>query len=237
MSSESQFFLSHLGQTSPFPFLIEVERAEGAYIYDKNGKAYLDMIAGVAVNNIGHRHPKVVAALEAQLKKHLHVMVYGEFIQDELQKAYLESYHEYGQNIFDRYISLADNWVDNKDYRDPDTGEMFDRETLNAELEKIEKAAGIANPKDFRHETVNYVLRYRGNHHKNPDWTSYEKLRTVIEKRMFSNTEELLPVISFGKKATAEEDTKHHDFVKRMMDKGYTQKQVRIAVLNGRIRE
>lgn len=85
MSSESQFFLSHLGQTSPFPFLIEVERAEGAYIYDKNGKAYLDMIAGVAVNNIGHRHPKVVAALEAQLKKHLHVMVYGEFIQDAQQ--------------------------------------------------------------------------------------------------------------------------------------------------------
>ena len=107
---------------------------------------------------------------------------------------------------------------------------MYDRDTLNAELEKIEKAAGIANPKDFRHETVNYVLRYRGNHHKNPDWTSYEKLRNVIEKRMFSNTEELLPVISFGKKSTVEEDTKHHDFVKRMMEKGYTQKQVRVAV-------
>ena len=77
MTNESQFFLDHLGQTSPFPFLIEVERAEGAYIYDKNGKAYLDMIAGVAVNNIGHRHPKIVAALSAQLEKHLHVMVYG----------------------------------------------------------------------------------------------------------------------------------------------------------------
>ena len=85
MSTESQFFLAHLGQTSPFPFLIEVERTEGAYIYDKQGKAYLDMIAGVAVNNIGHRHPKVVAALEAQLQKHLHVMVYGEFIQDAQQ--------------------------------------------------------------------------------------------------------------------------------------------------------
>jgi 4-aminobutyrate aminotransferase-like enzyme len=85
MTNESQFFLDHLGQTSPFPFLIEVERAEGAYIYDKNGKAYLDMIAGVAVNNIGHRHPKVVAALAAQLEKHLHVMVYGEFVQDAQQ--------------------------------------------------------------------------------------------------------------------------------------------------------
>ena len=85
MTNESQFFLNHLGQTSPFPFLIEVDRAEGAFIYDKNGKAYLDMIAGVAVNNIGHRHPKVVAALSAQLEKHLHVMVYGEFIQDAQQ--------------------------------------------------------------------------------------------------------------------------------------------------------
>lgn len=85
MTNQSRFFLDHLGQTSPFPFLIEVDRAEGAYIYDKNGKAYLDMIAGVAVNNIGHRHPKVVAALRAQLEKHLHVMVYGEFIQDAQQ--------------------------------------------------------------------------------------------------------------------------------------------------------
>jgi acetylornithine/succinyldiaminopimelate/putrescine aminotransferase len=85
MTIESQFFLDHLGQTSPFPFLIEVDRAEGAYIFDKQGKPYLDMIAGVAVNNIGHRHPKVVAALKAQLDKHLHVMVYGEFIQDSQQ--------------------------------------------------------------------------------------------------------------------------------------------------------
>lgn len=85
MSEASDFFRAHLGQTSPFPFLIEVERAEGPFIYDKNGKAYLDMIAGVAVNNIGHRHPKVVAALQAQLEKHLHVMVYGEFIQDAQQ--------------------------------------------------------------------------------------------------------------------------------------------------------
>ena len=85
MTNERQFFIDHLGQTNPFPFLIEVDRAEGAYIYAKNGKSYLDMIAGVAVNNIGHRHPKVLAALTAQLQKHLHVMVYGEFIQDAQQ--------------------------------------------------------------------------------------------------------------------------------------------------------
>lgn len=75
-------FLQHLGQTSPFPFLIDVDRAEGIYIYDKNGKSYMDMIAGVAVNNIGHNHPKVVQAIKDQLDRHMHVMVYGEFIQD-----------------------------------------------------------------------------------------------------------------------------------------------------------
>jgi acetylornithine/N-succinyldiaminopimelate aminotransferase len=83
--SERDFFLSHLGQTTPFPFLVEVERAEGIYIYDKFGKAYMDMISGVAVNNIGHRHPKVVSALKQQIDKYLHVMVYGEFIQDPQQ--------------------------------------------------------------------------------------------------------------------------------------------------------
>lgn len=155
---------------------------------------------------------------------------FAEFVQDEISKAYLESYTEYGQNIFDRYISLADNWIDHKDYRDPDTGEMFDRDTLNNELEKVEKAAGIANPKDFRNEVVNHVLRYRGNNHKNPNWTSYEKLRIVIEKKMFANSEEILPVISFGKKATAEEEEKHNNFVERMMKKGYTRKHVRLIV-------
>lgn len=83
--SERAFFLNHLGQTTPFPFLIEVERAEGIYIYDKSGKSYMDMISGVAVNNIGHRHPKVVEALKSQIDKYLHVMVYGEFIQDAQQ--------------------------------------------------------------------------------------------------------------------------------------------------------
>ena len=75
-------FLELLGQTNQSPYLIDVERAEGIYIYDKSGKAYMDMIAGVAVNNIGHNHPKVVKALKEQIDRHLHVMVYGEYIQD-----------------------------------------------------------------------------------------------------------------------------------------------------------
>ena len=154
---------------------------------------------------------------------------YAEFIGKEIQTAYLESYSEYGQNIFDRYVTYADFWIQDQEYRDTDTGESFDRSALNAELEKIEKPAGISNPKDFRNEIVNFVLRARANNAgKNPIWTSYEKLRTVIEKKMFSNTEDLLPVISFNAKASADEQQKHQDFVDRMVDKGYTTRQVRL---------
>lgn len=154
---------------------------------------------------------------------------YAEFIGKEIQTAYLESYSEYGQNIFDRYVTFADFWIQDQEFRDPDTGESFDREALNSELEKIEKPAGISNPKDFRNEIVNFVLRARAqNGGKNPTWTSYEKLRTVIEKKMFSNTEELLPVISFNAKASSDDANKHQEFVSRMVAKGYTAKQVRL---------
>ncbi|MFZ6817301.1 PrkA family serine protein kinase [Undibacterium sp. Ji22W] len=154
---------------------------------------------------------------------------YAEFIGKEIQTAYLESYSEYGQNIFDRYVTFADFWIQDQEFRDPDTGESFDREALNSELEKIEKPAGISNPKDFRNEIVNFVLRARAqNGGKNPTWTSYEKLRTVIEKKMFSNTEELLPVISFNAKASSDDANKHQEFVNRMVAKGYTAKQVRL---------
>ncbi len=154
---------------------------------------------------------------------------YAEFIGKEIQTSYLESYSEYGQNIFDRYVTYADYWIQNEEYRDPDTGEIFDRAALNEELEKIEKPAGISNPKDFRNEIVTFVLRARArNSGSNPHWTSYEKLREVIEKKMFSTTEDLLPVISFNAKASNEEQGKHQDFVNRMTEKGYTEKQVRL---------
>lgn len=75
-------FLKFAGQTNQFPYLIEVERAEGIYFYDKQGKAYMDMISGVSVNNIGHSHPYVVKKVQEQVAKYMHVMVYGEYIQD-----------------------------------------------------------------------------------------------------------------------------------------------------------
>jgi len=180
---------------------------------------------------IQEQYPKEVEDAWITFIKGILAPKYADFIGDEIQKAYLEAYDEYGQNLFERYIQYADYWIQDQDYRDPDTGEAFDREGLNEWLEGVEKSAGISNPKDFRNEVVQYVLRARANNEgKSPAWTSYEKLREVIEKKMFANTEELLPVISFGKKSTKEEQQKHDDFVNRMMTKGYTSKQVRILV-------
>ncbi len=156
---------------------------------------------------------------------------YAEFIGHEIQKAYLESYHDYGQNLFDRYVNYADAWIEDVDFKDPDTGQLLDRELLNQELTKVEKAAGIANPKDFRNEVVKFCLRARAqNSGKNPSWTSYEKIREVIEKRMFSQVEDLLPVISFGSKRDSDTEKKHADFVERMISRGYTERQVRRLV-------
>lgn len=153
---------------------------------------------------------------------------YAEDVGKEIQKAYLESYTDYGQNIFDRYVAYADAWQEDVDFKDPDTGQLLDRAALNDELTKTEKPAGIANPKDFRNEVVKFALRYRANHNgENPPWTAYEKIREVIEQRMFGSLEDLLPVISFGAKQDAETEEKHQKFVDRMVSRGYTAKQVR----------
>ena len=74
-------FLEELAQTNPNPLLIEADHADGVYIYDKEGNKYMDMIAGLCVNNLGHNHPKIITAIKTQVDKHLHVMVYGEFVQ------------------------------------------------------------------------------------------------------------------------------------------------------------
>lgn len=155
---------------------------------------------------------------------------YLDYIGKELQVHFLESYAEYGQNLFDRYIEYADHWCDDKDYKDHDTGQMYDRATLNAELEKIEKPAGIANPKEFRSEVVKFALRYRANNGENPKWTSYEMLKDVIEQKLFSNVNDILPVISFAPKKSTEDAQKHEEFVGRMKKAGYTERQIRLCV-------
>jgi len=153
---------------------------------------------------------------------------YAEFIGDEIQKAYVDSYNEYGQNLFERYITYADHWCQDNDFRDPETGQQFDRVALNDELEKIEKPAGIANPKDFRNDVVQFYLRHRAKNGESPTWDSYEKIRNVIEKRIFSKTEDIIPVISFTSKASKDEEKKHSEFINRMVERGYTNKQIKL---------
>jgi len=152
---------------------------------------------------------------------------YSEFLGNEIQKAYLESYAEFGQNLFMRYLDYADAWVQNNDYKDPDTGLLLNRDAINAELEKIEKAGNIGNPKDFRNDVVGFCIRAKAKTGKDVQWTEYATMRDVIEKRMFGQLEDLLPVISFGAKKDSETDKKHSDYVQRMVDRGYTPKQVR----------
>jgi acetylornithine/N-succinyldiaminopimelate aminotransferase len=81
MLSNRQLFLQYVGQTSPSPLGLEIERAEGIYLYDKIGKSFVDFISGISVSNVGHRHPIVLAAIHAQLDKYMHLMVYGEYVQ------------------------------------------------------------------------------------------------------------------------------------------------------------
>jgi acetylornithine/succinyldiaminopimelate/putrescine aminotransferase len=81
MLSHRQLFLNNLAQTTDFPLLLEIEKAEGVYMYSPDGKKYMDLISGIGVSNVGHRHPKVIAAIQRQLDKYLHLMVYGEVVQ------------------------------------------------------------------------------------------------------------------------------------------------------------
>lgn len=164
------------------------------------------------------------------IKSHLSPR-YFEFLEKELRTSYLESYRSFGQNMFERYVLFAEAWLADEQTRDPETHVLMDRDNLNKKLEEIEKAAGITNAKDFRNEIVHYVLRFKAkNEGKSPAWDQYEKIKTVIEKRMFSATEQIMPVISFGPKQDKETEDKHRGFVQRMMEKGYTENQVKILV-------
>jgi serine protein kinase len=105
---------------------------------------------------------------------------------------------------------------------------MFDRAGLNAELEKIEKPAGIASPKDFRADVAMFVVRYKASHEgKLPRWNEFEKMRQVVEKKVVATTDEILPVISFSPKRSDEDKKKHDQFVTKMKERGYTERQTR----------
>jgi acetylornithine/N-succinyldiaminopimelate aminotransferase len=134
---EKDFFLNHLAQTNEHPFLLQVERAEGIYIFDKSGVVFMDMIAGVAVNNIGHCHPKVISAIKNQLDKHLHVMVYGEFVQ--------EAQNEFGKTLLELLPEKL-NCV----------------YSVNSGSEANEAAIKLAKRKTGRMELISFTGAYHG---------------------------------------------------------------------------
>lgn len=155
---------------------------------------------------------------------------YLEFVELEIRAALMDSYSDFCQTTFDRYFHFADAWLNDSEYRDPETHVAYNRESLNNELEKIEKAGlSIGNPKEFRSEVVNFTLRYKANHNtESPKWNSYGKMRDVIERKVLASTEEFLPMISFTPKGDQKTQEAHDNFVKIMGDKGYTQKQTRL---------
>jgi serine protein kinase len=124
-------------------------------------------------------------------------------------------------------------WVQEKEeYADEVSGTVINRAQIDAELRELEAKANIRNPNDFRKEVTDFSLRYLAQNRDKDKlkWTDYEKLRLVIEKKMFSSTEDLLPIISFNSKSSTEDTKKHEEFVQRMIDKGYTAKQVETLV-------
>jgi acetylornithine/succinyldiaminopimelate/putrescine aminotransferase len=134
---EKDFFLNHLAQTNEHPFLLQVERAEGIYIYDKSGAVFMDMIAGVAVNNIGHCHPKVISAIKNQVDKHMHVMVYGEFVQ--------EAQNEFGKILLELLPEKLDCVY-----------------SVNSGTEANEAAIKLAKRKTGRMELIAFTGAYHG---------------------------------------------------------------------------
>ena len=130
-------FHTHLGQTSPYPLGIVIERAEGIYIYDKQGNAYADLISGIAVSSLGHGHPKILRAIHAQVDRHLHTMVYGEFIQDAQM------------NFAEELLALLPS-------------NLQSVYPVNSGTEAIEAAMKLTKRATVRHELIGFKGSYHG---------------------------------------------------------------------------
>lgn len=149
-------FFTYLAQTNPFPIQLEVARAEGVYIYDPAGKAHVDMISGLAVTNVGHRHPHVVAAIKAQLDAYLHVIPYGEFLQSPQTK------------LAKKLGSLL-------------PGDLTSVYFVNSGAEAVEGALKLAKRYTGRRELVACHKSYHGSTHGALSVSGNEKKRTAFE--------------------------------------------------------
>lgn len=135
-----QLFLAHLAQTTDFPLMIEVEKAEGIYLFGPNGEKYIDLISGIGVSNVGHRHPKVLNAIQNQLDKYLHLMVYGEYVQTPqtlLAKALTDTLPSHLDNVY----------------------------LVNSGSEAVEGALKLAKRYTNRREIISCVNAYHGSSH------------------------------------------------------------------------
>lgn len=149
-----------------------------------------------------------------------------EDVQEDLHNAYLSSAEDFLQARFDNYISFADAWVQDRDFRDPDTGELYDRDALNDELESIEKAGKLtSNPKDFRHEVVNFVLRTRVSEGK-VKWNAFKKIADVIKAQLGDDMARYIKVLDTGGKTSKEDNVKHDELLKNLMKQGYSKSSI-----------
>ena len=140
MDALHRAFLDHLAQTSPQPLALDIVHAEGCWLTDRSGKRYLDLVAGLAVNNVGHRHPRVVQAIREQLDRYLHVIPYGEFIQ-EPQVRYAE-----------RLTGLLPDGLDSAYF-------------VNSGTEAIEAAVKLAKRATGRTRMIGFRKSYHGSTH------------------------------------------------------------------------
>ena len=156
MSKKDDFFKQHLAQTTPFPFGIKVDYAKGSYIYDTQGKAYLDLISGIAVSALGHGHPKILEAIKTQSEKHLHVMVYGEFEQKAQNDLATELLKTVPKSINSFYF-------------------------VNSGTEAIEAALKLAKRVTVKGEIIAFNQAYHGSTHGSLSLSSNEKKRAPFE--------------------------------------------------------
>jgi len=177
MMTHRDIFFRHLGQTSSFPLALEIERAEGMYMFGKDGKRYFDLISGISVSALGHRHPAVIEAIQKQLDRYLHLMVYGEFVQSpqtELAELLVQHLPSHLNNVY----------------------------FVNSGSEAIEGALKLAKRYTGRTEIVSFNNAYHGSSHGSLSVTGNEQLKNAFRpllpdiRHLSFNVEEELEQVS-----------------------------------------
>jgi acetylornithine/succinyldiaminopimelate/putrescine aminotransferase len=153
--SNRQLFLNHVAQTTDFPLLLEIESAEGLVLRGVGGQQYYDLISGIGVSNIGHRHPKVIKAIKKQLKKYLHLMVYGEFVQAPQTK------------LAEALVATLPSSLDNVYF-------------VNSGSEAVEGALKLAKRYTGRTELISCLDAYHGSTHGALSVSGSEKFKTAF---------------------------------------------------------